>query len=379
LNRVGAIPPKPSTENTKSNPLKIKRSLESYDQRLRFEINPTDDRTFDVVPESLGRGKSFSKFIFELGDEAYIQRITDDWEIDLDTSTINLTTFTGGLIDGLTLEADRWYLFWAFMDSNFEFAGLGVSRKPFSTFTSGSTASKGATFAFTVPGSGNNRGFQFTIGARVVVRNQNAGVIPAPQYEWNHGEVTAVTNTSVTVALDNNTNYGVDITTTAANGEILQWDSFRPYVVTGSTQTLYETYYCLLGEMELNSSSNILRNYKVSEPFRYFTNTSPSIYNSTSTVTNSIVHSGRYTPLWLQSIGLITLYSNTVASNALSINTNNRFYALTRTQVANVQNSSSISLLPTAFYGRFDITTSANTSQCILTLNGYEVPGGMRG
>ncbi len=173
-------------------------------------------------------------------------------------------TGVGGLVDGITFTNGRQYLLWAFADqANNNYGGLIATRKPFSTWTTftGSGALGSTNFVIT----NVTNGYQFTIGARIVVRN-TAGTAPLFQYNW--GTITAQTNTSLSITLDNNANYGVPITL-GTGGEVKQWDSFYPWVVTSTGQTLYADNYVLLGEAYTDSTTGNIHNaYRVDDEYR---------------------------------------------------------------------------------------------------------------
>jgi hypothetical protein len=205
--------------------------------------------------------------------------------------TIDLsTTGLGGLVDGIAQENGRDYLLWAFANNaNTSFKGFAATRKPFSAFTAG-TGNKGTTTDFTVTDA-----YQFTAGARVVVRNEDG---TAPQYEWNWGTVNSIVNdTTLKVDLDNNSNYGSDITGTT-NGEIAQWDKFRPWVVSSSDQQRYLDNYRLVGEVQTDGSGNIIKAYRADDPWRTIPAFRLVDFSGVGSAVSTELSMGRVLPLW---------------------------------------------------------------------------------
>ncbi len=201
------------------------------------------------------------------------------------------TTGENGLVDGIAKESGQWYLIWAFTnESNTGTPTFGMTRKPISAFTGISSGTKGLTATLT----GMADAFQFVIGARVVVRND---VAPAPLFQYNWGTVASiVSDTSITVDLDSNTNYGTNLTA-ATNGIIKQWNKFRPNVITTTAATLFENNYRLLGELSTLSTTGIRKIYKVTDTHRLLESQS-RIVDVATTFPNALVTSARYVPLW---------------------------------------------------------------------------------
>jgi hypothetical protein len=297
-------------------------------------------------------------------------------QLDLTATGLN------GIVDGITFTAanSRDFLVWAFANNaNNGFEGFAVTHKPYSAYTGPASASKGASVSFT----GLTNAYQFTVGARVVVRNT---VGTAPQYEWNWGTITAiVSSTSITVSMDNVSAYGVALTA-ATGGEILQWDKFRPWVVTSSAQTLYRNNYRLIGELDTNSSGDILGAYRVDDPYRpqrfwqVYSDTNVTITGGTGTAQSL----GRYIPLWSKSADILLRGKATVINIVYhvyhkTLNTQGSGVQA-RTQVADVfihqQSNIAIDTYATVYCG-VDSTTNNNTDFKVFTY-GYYVPGGMR-
>jgi hypothetical protein len=291
------------------------------------------------------------------------------------TLSLDLTlTGLGGLIDGITFVAAnaRDFLIWAIAsDVNTEFLGFALTHKPYSTYTAPATANKGSSYAFTV-----TNGFQFTAGARVAVRNTNG---TAPLYQWNWGTITSVnSNTSITILMDNNANYGSNLTA-VTGGEIVQWDQFRPWVV-GATQDLYSDNYRLIGELCTDTSGNIAVVTRVDDTFRSIPDT--LIYNSTALTAGTTFAIGRVIPLWTKSVDASVLLQESTATTAG-----------TPFSVRNPINQSGLkfqSQVNNAIYrasGRVYLgsdsqiavrANSANITDFRTWVHGYYVPGGMR-
>jgi len=187
----------------------------------------------------------------------------DDWTIDINETTIDLTTRIGGLIDGTTLAASSDYLMWAFMDptdsTNSKFRGIGITQRPQTTLASttsgGGLGATGSTFTVTA-GHGN----KFTVGSRVVIREGAAN-----GDGFNQGVVTAVASALLTVDLDST--YGAisetNSTLASLTGlDILQLDSFEPYLQSTSDHSVFpgggvEHAFCYLGSFQTDSASKI--------------------------------------------------------------------------------------------------------------------------
>lgn len=144
-----------------------------------------------------------------------------------------------GIIDGFSLENSHKYHVWAFSDDNqTEFVGIGLSRWAKCAFTAVASGTKGLEATYTLAGTGTNKAYQFATGARVRVSTST---------EWNYGTVSEiVSNTSIKIIMDNNANYGTNITTTTS-AEIMQFDKHAPNV---DIDTPYRTYYTHLGWFE---------------------------------------------------------------------------------------------------------------------------------
>jgi hypothetical protein len=344
---------------------------------LHFQFDPKDGSNVSLTGKKtriMGVQNGAGARLFSVpfaGLGAFVE-IDNDWTIDLATSTIDLATFTGGRIDGIAIENDRDYLIWAFLDDNLQFAGIGATRKPYSAFTSAGAGAKGASFVVTV-----TNGFQFTIGARVVLRN-NRGT--SPVFEWNWGTITAQTNTTLTVLLDNNT-YGVAFTTTGGGdgGVVQQWDTFRPWVVTTTEQTLYANHYSLLGECSTDSTVILVSN-RVDDPHRCLSQNSFPINRTTSTGGIVDAFLGRLIPLWADDADLRLIIQSTVITSFLDIyNTCGSVYRLRiqATGVANEAMAMSWELYRDARL-RLEASLVGAGELAIIGTYGYWVHGGMR-
>jgi len=256
--RITNIAPRPITESGKAISTKTRTLNKGFPRHLEFIFDSIVAKTVLIKPRNTA-----IRLTWEISDEALHQRIANNWTCNLAATGINLSTFEAGLIDGMAFQNGRQYLVWAFLDDNFQWAGIGITRKPFSTFSAVANGSLGSTTCtLTVP---TGFGFHFVIGSRVVIRN-TSGTGPLFQYNW--GTVTAIADTTLTLTLDNNANYGTLINS-ATGGEVKQWNTFRPYIVTTSSQTLYKPYYTLLGELYTDSTTGNIHNaYKVTDEYR---------------------------------------------------------------------------------------------------------------
>jgi hypothetical protein len=321
------------------------------------------------------------------GNDDYVVWINNVIYEDLHTGTdetIDIsTTGLNGLVDGITFVAAnaRDFLIWAFANNaNNGFTGFAVTHKPYSTYTGPAAIGLGATLNVT----GLTNAYQFTPGARIVIRNT---VGTAPQYQWNWGIVNSiVSSTSINVTMDNlPASYGVALTA-ATGGEIVQWDKFRPWVVTASDQTLYTNNYRLLGELDTNNSGHVQGAYRVDDPYRplrfykVYSDTNATITAGTGTAQSL----GRYIPIWskrasIWANGLATIINVVYHVFHRTLNTFGSGIQF-RTQVANVyaeaQSDMAIDQYATVYFG-VNATTNNNDDFAAWVI-GYYVPGGMR-
>jgi hypothetical protein len=351
-----------------------------------FDFQRTTDNQFTLT--SAYRDNLAQEFVipFRVPDVPWVpvQQVENDWTQDITTTGINTTTFTGGLIDGLTKENRRTYLYWAFLDANLNFTGIGMTRKPFSTFSaiSGGSAAKGATGKiFTTVNA-----YQFTEGSQVCVRNR---VGTAPEYQWNWGVLQTVnSSTSITIDMNNSADYGSSITGTTS-GEIFQWDKFRPWVVTSSGQTLYDTYYTLMGEIYLNETGLLKRVYKRDAEYRHIplpTHEPSLVYpvhlSSGGPVSTTAVAIGRKAPLWAEAMRFRLSLSGTSAGNLIicfseGFGGADSSNAICRLQVDNRSNDIEVPNWP-LYRNAVTYWTSTNTGGKVLQLQGWYIHGGMR-
>jgi hypothetical protein len=364
------IPPKPTTDNIKALPLGRRQNAENFPNTIRGIFDAIDGQTVTFIPESWGRGKSFSRFLFEAGLESYYVRITDDWTIDLSTTTINTTTKTGGIVDGITKASDRTYLIWAFLDNTFSFAGIGATRKPYSLYTGPASVPKNTQVSIT----GLTDAYQFVVGSRIAIRNV---VGTSPLFEWNWATVDSIdSSTQITITTDNES-YGSALTA-ATGGEVIQWDQFKPYVVTASSQTLYQPYYCLLGEVT-TGTTDIEDVYRVDDPWRYVDNNQYHFYNSSSAQPGATIYLGRYIPLWATMINCWLAIRSTTAGRIFTVRTRSGFGQLDgQIQVASIVNRVS-GIVGTDYPASVYLTGNYADIQTFQTrISGYYTPGGMR-
>jgi len=342
------------------------------DARLRGRFDNYNADQVDYTTQDYGNGKSYSQATFEVGNKLYQLKILNDWTIDLGSTGIDTDAKTGGLVDGLAKENSRGYLVWAFLDNNFNFLGLGATRKPYAPFTSITGGNKGSTATLT----GVTDAYQLTIGSRVCVRNKKTNVEVAPLYEWNWGTLIEIANSgSVTIDLDNNS-YGTNLGTTSTFEEILQWDRFRPWVVGVSGQELYAPYYCLLGELYTDSSGDIVAGYRADDEWRYennltATNFGNELYIGGDTATTTI-YCGRYIPLWSSEANFTVRHNNNVGYSTVS-----NMFGNVITELGSNRAFGTIKLLNNASvnYSR----TGGGAANSLLYTFGYRIPGGMRG
>lgn len=363
---------RPNLQSLKSEAHRNKQDIRNYAENIRGYFYNQSTDTIEYKTQGRGWGQRHSRAIIEYGVEARGVTWEDDWTLDLGDTGIDTSNTTGGLIDGISKENGRDYLVWLILDSNYEFEGLGLTRKPYSAFTGiggDGTAAKGESG---VPFTGLSDAYQFTIGARVAVRNQDG---TAPVYEWNWGTVAAInSNTSIDIDMDNNSNYGSALTG-ATTGEIIQWDSLRPYVVTSSSQTLYSNHYSLLGELYTDSSSgDITHAYRADDPFRDAK--MPEIINA-GAGSSANVSLGRDIPLWAQQANIFAVLEPGLVGAAAQIDVYGLIKFFLRTQVVTVNIEGCSGYIDLENYTILNYTTAASAGDFIAYLIEYYVPGGM--
>lgn len=316
--------------------------------------------TFDIIPQ-------FDDYIrININKLNFFTSL--NFPIDLSNTGI------GGIVDGITFTAAnaRDFLIWGLANgANNEFSGFAVTHKPYSAFSTG-TGNKGASSrSFTVTDA-----YQFTIGARVCVRNTNG---TAPAYEWNWATITSITNSTTIVLTMDNEAYGTNITS-ATSGEILQWNMFRPYVVSASGQALYTPNYRLCGELHTDASGNVLRIYKSDECLRDFPVGSNAVcYSSTTVVSGADLYLGRWIPIWATFAAFQSEARATSASLRVALTNNRSSYSLlyNQTQIANISVRDTSGLISLDQYAHLQVYSNIDLTNGILVLN-YYTPNGMR-
>lgn len=310
--------------------------------------------------------------LIPVAGEDFIIIDDNDWSVDFTGTGINMLTRMGGRVDGLALTTAFYknYLIWAFFDADYNFLGIGLTRKPklqISAISSG--GNQGTTGVFTV-----TDGFQFVNGARCIVRNTNGA---SPLYEYNWGTISSVSDTSISVDLDNATYYGTNITS-ATGAEILQMEKFQPYVVTNVGQTLYAPNYVLLGETTVkDDNSAMIGAYRADDPFRG----NDDLVNGVLSVNGgfgAMVSFARYLPLWASQVSCLIFTDSATTAGQIQF-----FKGFTSSPQVSLKRNASIS--PEANTGY--ISLSSNIAQYIQITGdgntnvvpvGFYVPGGMR-
>lgn len=368
MDRNIGIAPTPQTPTSPGKELAIKYALSAYPNNFIRGLfsAPVDGfpKQIQFQPENQGKGIATTRFMWELPRGFRTYQTEDTWLLDLNFTGINLSLFKGGMIDGFSLVNGEIYLVWALADQNGVFVGMGLTTKPHQTSTSFTNGAKGSSSTFDVP-----KPLVFTIGARVLIRN---GAI-----EWNWGTITAVSTVFITILMDNHSAYGTAIT---ADSEILQWDSFRPYLSTASpNQQLAYPYYSLVGEIytdgpSLFNTGNILQAFRVDNPFRPFPNT--FVVSITGIKPLTSVALGQYIPLWATEINCF-LQITASAGNYIAIYgpLGELTYSIADGITSPVDQISHWCLFPNAII-QYIVSDSAGAN---IYLNGYYVNSGMRG
>jgi hypothetical protein len=149
------------------------------------------------------------------------------------------------------------YLIMAFANQYFAPKGFGLMAIPYSSYSCSGTGTKGTTVTLT----GITKAYRFTIGARL--RIINSATLGAEVF--NLGTIQSIASaSSLTVKLDNNTNWGNTIPS-GAGVSIEQLDKFRPYRINDSTQTTQYHYYRVIGRVQLETTGV----YPVSNIYSY--------------------------------------------------------------------------------------------------------------
>ena len=372
IGRQVANAPSPHTDSLKGTNMKVRKLLRQYtDRNYRFLLDelPTAWH-FCICPSEIGCGIERTKLQFEISEEIYEVSFADTWTMNANSTGISLSAFTGGRVDNMALASvdGQYYLIWAFMDSDFNFAGFGLTKKPYSAFTIAGAVAKGANGVFTV-----TNGYQFTIGARICVRNQNG---TAPMYEWNWGTITAVANTTITATMDNVTAYGTAINATAANGEILQWDKFRPYIVTTTSQTLYKPYYLLCGEAYVQGSTLAII-YSRLEPTRVLSPNVVQVHSAVAAVVGATIDAGRYIPLWAHDATFRGAAQDNAIGSTMTLYGPSGLINILDIQLVNVTVRGTVSM-PLRQYAQIYISLTATFTVANVFVLSYTVFEGMR-
>lgn len=196
-----------------------------------------------------------------LSNGAQIYNFSDTWKQDISTTTIDLATNIGGLVDGLSLSASEDYLIWGFydpFDTTGKFKGIGFTTLPSHTSaTANAGATLGGTGIFTMTAG---HGLRFNIGARVLIRQGTAaGSL------YNQGIITAHISTTITVKMDADYSGAVSDESNASLAsqsglEVIQLDNFAPRMY--NEDSLYpgggaQYQFSYLGHFRTDSSSKI--------------------------------------------------------------------------------------------------------------------------
>lgn len=244
-----------------------------------FVSDPGSTRILHIAPRYSLNGDSFRRFTFRINASDWTNRRSWVYQDALD-GTIDLdATGLGGRVSGLALAATTHYHLWAFASGtkNPVFKGFGASKQPVSIITS--VASGGTLGSSAVLNVTATEGLHFTVGARVICR---AGTALGDNY--NQGVITARAANTVTVTLD--ATYGaINETNTTivgmVNGELMQTDSFTPFVA--ATGAVFGGYhYTYMGSLFVDSSSNIVMMPRKRGDLR-FTTAQYIVYNQSGT------------------------------------------------------------------------------------------------
>lgn len=288
--------------------------------RANIELNlirPASVAGLEVIPQG-----PFADFVIPVNGrihEVENALISDSiaparsWVVSPHAVNINLAQQIGGVIDGTVLAADQRYLVWAlFDDSNTTFLGFCLTAKPW--ITGGTVSSGGALGSYLAltgyAGTLLNQCQRFTPGQTVLVFNDATG--SAPNYVWNTGRVSSiVSNTAITIALDNNSVNGSS-TISGSAVQVRAWDKFRCFNNSSSTDT-DERYYHnarLIGEFQVRTS-NIGPFRSLFQPVSHLGfNTQLYAGGATSTVLGTgasvTLHMLRNVPPWATLVGCST-------------------------------------------------------------------------
>lgn len=216
-------------------------------------FRPTSPRILEIKGEWAGgvrRSRAPFYPLLEAGREPM--------EIIIPDGTINFSAVgLGGVIDGLPLQSNEYYLIFAFLETIFPptFAGYGAWLRPRHT---GTVPPPGGALGATITITGLIQALRYNVGSRVLIR-QSSAALGTP---WNQGTILSKTSTTLTVQLDTSVG-AIDQANSAlpqGSYEIIQLSDYAPLLF--SEDSLFPGggkgyHYAHLGTIITDGSSNI--------------------------------------------------------------------------------------------------------------------------
>jgi hypothetical protein len=352
----------------------IRDDFNLIERNAIFDFDDTGNAHWDIVPQKRGNEASEIIIPFRIPDIPYAPIVTESnsWNLSLNVTSLDLDNRTSGIIDGLA-RANRDYIMYAFLDENLKFAGMGLGQKPKTTFSaiSGGTATKGTTATFTVVTA-----YRFTEGARVVVRNTNGTYYNDYQFNWGIVN-TIISDTSISIDMENDTLYGVNITS-VTGGEIEQWDKFRPWVVTTTSQTLFAPYYTVIGEMYAGGQNKAFQLYKKTDTIRQAGVVPEIVFSSASSGVSGFLYLARVLPLWAKTWSTrisVAAGSNNTATSIVDSSGGLMFWVIATRDTSITTNYYNPGFIPLDRKARSRILKT-NVNNVIIILIHYTLPAG---
>lgn len=216
-------------------------------------FRPSSPRVLEISGELAGGLRRAHAPFYPL-----IEAGREPMEIIIPDGTINLSANgLGGVIDGLPLQPNEYYLIFAFLETIFPptFAGYGAWLRPRHT---GTVPPPGGALGATITITGIIQALRYNIGSRVLLRQPSAA-LGTP---WNQGIIMSKTSTTLTVQLDTSVG-GIDQANSVlpqGSYEIIQLSDYAPLL--SSEDSSFpgggkEYHYAHLGTIITDSSSDI--------------------------------------------------------------------------------------------------------------------------
>lgn len=207
-----------------------------------FDLQYQTTNQMQIKTLQVDSGMSFSSIPFTLSDGKLFAVSFQSYNIDVSARNINIANQVCGVVSDPQLEssqANATYSIFAFADENGNEAGFGLWREYTSSMTT-TGATKGSTLDLTNTVNSN----YLRVNDRVKIDDST---------NWNLGTVSSIDNTTVTVAMDENSRYGGDI----ASGSVSVSVESEP-IPHDLSQTLIAPYFRKIARMKLDSTGSIM-------------------------------------------------------------------------------------------------------------------------